>query len=300
MKIQSASIDVPGGCPNRCKFCVSELTAAQATGMLRNVLTERNGQQRVERQYLERLQFLRDNGVNTAILTGTASEPLANMQFLKWFAEMNRQMSSPFKLIEIQTSGVMLNQENLLELDNIGVKTISLSLSSLDSATNSKINGTPEKLSFEIPKVCKMIKDNDFNLRLSLNINRAGFPEFEQFQFNGSAENMFKRFLHLGADQVTFRKLYTDGSNAEQARWIESNKVEENSWLRLKEYIMANGRALQILPFGATKYSIHGLSTVIDTDCMAKDGHGETLKYVILRRNCKLYSDWSDPASLIF
>lgn len=52
--------------------------------------------------------------------------------------------------------------------------------------------------------------------------------------------------------------------------------------------------------------SLHGLSVVLDDDCMGKrdctaDGNTEeNYKYLILRPDCKLYSAWDDPASLIF
>jgi hypothetical protein len=48
------------------------------------------------------------------------------------------------------------------------------------------------------------------------------------------------------------------------------------------------------------KYSMDNMSIVVDFDCMNKKGDKKDLKYLILRRNCRLYSEWDDPASLIF
>lgn len=298
MKIQSASIDVPGGCPNRCKFCVSELTKEQATGMLENLVHEGNDPW-VRNQYLERLEFLREVGVSTAILTGTASEPVTNMDFIKWFHEMNSSISSPFRHIEIQTSGVGLDYTKLDQLDTYGVKTISLSLSSLDSDLNNEINGIPKMLRFDIHELCKHIKEQRFNLRLSLNMNKQGFPDSDCFGSIPIIRKMFVEIEDTGADQVTFRKLYSDNSVTPQAEWIRRNGITKNDWGALKDYVRMNGRQLQKLTFGAWKYSICGLSTVVDDDCMATATQ-DVLKYAILRRNCKLYSDWADPASLIF
>ena len=47
------------------------------------------------------------------------------------------------------------------------------------------------------------------------------------------------------------------------------------------------------------KSCIYDMSTVIDDDCMSQVPKDE-YKYLILRPNCKLYSRWDDPASLIF
>ena len=55
---------------------------------------------------------------------------------------------------------------------------------------------------------------------------------------------------------------------------------------------MYAGKPLGRLPYGATKYSLNGLSVVIDDDCMAKkkdvtaDG-GDTVKYLILQPDCR-------------
>jgi hypothetical protein len=46
-------------------------------------------------------------------------------------------------------------------------------------------------------------------------------------------------------------------------------------------------------------YSIWGMSTVIDDNCMNKN-ELKKLKYVILRENGKLYCQWDDEGSLIF
>lgn len=35
-------------------------------------------------------------------------------------------------------------------------------------------------------------------------------------------------------------------------------------------------------------------------DCTAEENTEENYKYLILRPDCKLYSAWDDPASLIF
>lgn len=55
------------------------------------------------------------------------------------------------------------------------------------------------------------------------------------------------------------------------------------------------------IPHGAIKYSVDGMCIVIDVDCMDKaEKTEEDYKYLILRPNCKLYSQWDDPSSLIF
>ena len=58
-------------------------------------------------------------------------------------------------------------------------------------------------------------------------------------------------------------------------------------------------RSLERLPFGALRYSVDGISTVVDDDCMNQEVK-DTLKYLILRPDCKLYTKWDDAGSLLF
>ena len=51
--------------------------------------------------------------------------------------------------------------------------------------------------------------------------------------------------------------------------------------------------------YGFIQYSVKGISTVIDDNCMSKDNIDE-IKYAILRPNGHLYSRWDDTGSLIF
>ena len=60
-----------------------------------------------------------------------------------------------------------------------------------------------------------------------------------------------------------------------------------------------NGTPIARLPYGFIQYSVNGISTVIDDNCMSKDNIDE-MKYAILRPNGHLYSRWDDKGSLIF
>jgi MoaA/NifB/PqqE/SkfB family radical SAM enzyme len=287
MQIQSLSVVVPAKrCINRCKFCVSCMREEKYPNQLEDNVPFYD---LYDSDYSKRLEFARDNGCNTVMLTGN-TEPQQNREFLRRFGTMNSALQKPFRWIEMQTTGVMLDDAFLRHLRNhVGVTTISLSISSFDSEENSVIVGMLNKLAVNIPWLCGEIKRYDFNLRLSINMTN----KFEQ-----NPEEIFRMSKSLGADQVTFRKLYTSGDN-DQSRWIESNRLSDTSYNALKSYIMENGRKLEVLPYGAIKYSIHGMGTVMDDDCMAQEVK-DSYKYLILRPNAKLYTKWDDPASLLF
>lgn len=287
MKIQSLSVVVPNKkCINDCKFCVSKMHNEDYKDQLNYNLPFYD---LYIKDYLKRLEYARDNGCNTIMLTGN-SEPQQNRQFLMMFGLLNQMLEKPFRNIEMQTTGTLLDENYLRFLRNhVGVSVISLSLSSFIDEKNAEITGMKKQI--DIEELCRLIKKYDFTLRLSLNLNRI----FNYY----SVKNIFDICKELGADQITFRILYTSGNNTPQDKWIEENKVRDDFLKQIKEYIVQNGRYLDTLEFGQKRYSVDGMSTVLDDDCMstvAKD----SLKYLILRPDCKLYSKWDDKGSLIF
>ena len=284
MQVQSLSVVAPtNGCVNNCKFCVSKLHE--------NDYGKRNKLNNAY-EFSKRLQFARDNNCNTVMLTGTG-EPLQNKKFLEYFANINISLRDPFQWIELQTSGVMLSNRNLTFLkSDIFVDTISLSISDIfDSKNNAEICGIKPKLYFDIDKLCKVIKEYDFNLRLSLNLSNV--------YNNHSPKDIFRRAKDLGADQVTLRKLYSSERNTTIDSWIKENAMEQNAFARLREFVFSNGEQLETLPFGAVKYGYDEMGVVVDEDCMSEKPK-DVYKYLILRENCRLYSKWDNKSSLIF
>jgi sulfatase maturation enzyme AslB (radical SAM superfamily) len=290
MVIQSLSVAVPAPCPNACGFCVSRMHSEDYPDQI-----EKNKPFRdlYKRDYADRLAFARDNGCNSLIFTGSG-EPLCNQRFMEEVADLNQAQGKPFRILELQTSGVGLDEEALRWLRNtIRVCIVSLSLSSVwSSERNREYNATPEKLAVDIDGLCALVKRYDFTLRLSLNMTD---------EYDGSEpRDIFVRAKALGADQLTFRKLYSSGKDTEQDEWIARHGMREDRWARIDGFIRERGRRLERLPFGAWRYSVDAISTVVDDDCMSTAMDKDEIKYLVLRPNCKLYSKWDDTGSLLF
>lgn len=292
MNIQSLSVVVPTTkCINNCAFCVAHMKVEDYKNQMDDNLPFFD---LYLKDYLKRLEFARHNGCNTVMLTGNG-EPQQNRKFLTYFGMFMQMMSDPFQWIEMQTTGVLLDNNYLRFLRNhVGVNLISLSVSSFAPETNRQIIGCPENIQLDLFDLCKRIKTYDFSLRLSVNLTS---------DFNGfNPEAFFNRCEEMGADQVTLRILYSDGDGSPQAKWVKENSCDKVTVDALSSYVRENGTVLGVLPYGATKYALRGMSVVIDDDCMAqreKDA-SENYKYLILRPDCKLYSQWEDKASLIF
>lgn len=264
MNIQSLSIVVPtkNKCVNNCKFCVSRTHTNPYSDKVSNCLKKKStflvdvDTSKIEyKDYFNRLQFARDNGCNVVILTGTG-EPTQNFPFLKFFSEVNSKLDTPFKNIEIQSTGVLLDEISLKFLRTIGVTTISLSISNIfDNEKNLNIIGCKDKLRFELIEIISLIKDYDFNLRLSLNL----VNDYDRY----TVEEVLNKCKCLGADQVTFRKLYKSKTNNKIDKWIEENS-SSIFYDKIVEYVVKNGEYLGKLPFGAPIYDIDEMSVVVD------------------------------------
>lgn len=300
MNIQSLSITVPTkGCVNKCKYCVSR---THFDTWIYDRFSANDGSDNLLLQdYKKRLRFCRDNNTNTVILTGSG-EPLQNPTFMRKFFKMNSELPNPFEWIEIQTSGVMLEKPsgfrdlrgktNLEWLREMGVTTISLSLSNIfDSDRNAEITGMSPKLKINIDTLCAKIKDIGFNLRLSLNMT----SDYDKY----SAEEIFNRANQLGADQITFRVLYHGENNTEEDKWVIANSCNSHKIREIYDYIKNIGTELDILPFGAMRFDVNGISAVIDDDCMNTSARKE-MKYLILREDARLYTKWDKKGSILF
>lgn len=285
MNIQSLSIVVPCGdhCMNNCKFCVSRMHHEDYGD---DIVSATN----IPQSYLDRMAFVREEGCNSLILTGT-TEPQQNMLFILKLLALNRKLPKPFYNIAIQTTGANMTVEDIEKLATAGVTTLALSVSSFDNEEHWNIVQTPmaaRKLT--LADLILAAKSVNMNVRLCLNLTSA----FNLY----NPKKMFEIAQFNRVDQLTFRKIYADGEN-EKTEWIRSHEYSKERFDEIINYIRENGTPIARLPYGFIQYSVHGISTVIDDNCMSKDNIDE-MKYAILRPNGKLYSRWDDTGSLIF
>lgn len=293
---QSLSICVPGKrCINQCKFCVSCMHADAYKNQMDENLPFYD---LYFEDYVKRMIFAKENDANIMMITGDI-EPLQNRHFLQTLAMINKYVlpqrgCSAFNWIEVQTSAVGFDRNCARFLRNtVGVSVLSLSLSSFDNEVNAEIVGMPKNMKVNISEVCAVAKEYDFTLRLSLNMSEKMLLSIGEGWYPTLVPAIFSKAKELGADQITFRKFYTSGNN-EQSRWIKQNAVPDGFFKVLHQYVKAEGRLIGTLPYGYNQYSVNGISTVIDEDCMNEaKAEKEASKYFVIRPDCKLYDGWN-------
>lgn len=302
-EIQSLSICCPGiKCINNCKTC----TARQHTNPYEN---KYHGSHRDAREYwddlIKRMRYAQSVGCKTVVLTGT-NEPQQDRRWLEGLYLAMKSLPEPFVNIEMQTTGAMLMLHDFVPfLKEIGVTTIAISIFSIDTEKNAEVMGRTEN-KVEVGNLCSRITSLGLNVRMCFNVTDKLLNEEWLGSTTDREEYTKKNAKYLltiaerwGADQVTFRKMWSVPGTPEHD-WIQANTEYAEDFLRIvKEIIVKDGTRIRTLPYGAAIYDYNGLSIVIDDDSMAKDESNNAIKYYIIRENGKLYCSWDSKASLI-
>ena len=294
MNIQSLSVCVPANkCINDCRFCCSKMHASD----YRDRFTDVSCYATYTGNMRKRLEYARENGCNTCMLTGN-NEPQQNKEFLRVFSEVNRSLRTPFLNIEMQTTGAFIDPDFLdFFQSSVGVTTIAVSVACLDDDENNrKMIRTADK-NLCLAAFCEEIKKRDINLRLCLNMN-DGILAHHPY----TPESVIELCSAFGADQITFRALWAPDGDTEQGRWISRHVTAKTLDFieELKADVKAGGKYLDTLEYGADRYDYHGFSVVVDEDSMSQEANKTAVKYLILRPDGHLYSKWDSRASLIF
>lgn len=302
MNIQSLSVCVPAKrCINDCKFCCSKMHG----GDYEDRFTDISSTMSYIEDMKKRLQYARDNGCNTLMLTGN-NEPQQNDNFLRVLGVVNQSLRKPFLNIEMQTSGAFIDEVKLDFLKSVGVTTVAISVACLDYANLNRDIIQTKDTHLDITRLCRWVKDRNMNLRICLNMNDFMTKEIHQLDFIPNVDEAVERVISicsmLGADQITCRALWTSEDGTEQADWIKANVTKKtfNFIKRFKELVKETGRYLDTLEYGSDRYDFRGFSTVVDEDSMAQEENKTGVKYLILRPDGHLYSKWDSKASLIF
>lgn len=297
MNIQSLSICVPAKrCINDCKFCCSKMHGADYD----DCFTSMKSYSAYAANMRKRMQYARDNGCNTLMLTGN-NEPQQNKEFLRLFSEVNNSLNNPFLNIEMQTSGAFIDDDMLAFLnDSIGITTIAISVACLDRPEINRDFIQTKDNNLNIDELCKKIKALNINLRICLNMNDHIVDCMDDSE--AAAKKIIDRCTELKADQITFRALWSVDDGTSQSIWIKENVTKKTYDCidLMKKNIKADGKYLDTLEYGADRYDYKDFSVVVDEDSMSQGENRNAVKYLILRPNGHLYSKWDSKASLIF
>lgn len=299
--IQSLSICCPsatGKCINHCKTC----TARQHTNPYQNKFDGGHyGCFEYWNDVIKRMKYAQSKGCTTVILTGS-NEPQQNRRWLEGLYLAMQSLSEPFVNIEIQTTGAFIDMDYLKFLKAIGVTTLAVSTFNIfDDEINRNIEESADK-NLSVQTLCDNAFEIGLNIRICVNLTDYALIKDNYISDNDTeiVTNILDRCAELHANQVTFRKMWSN-PNTPEHEWIKVNCVIANKVIDVINLIVPqNGKLICKLPYGAARYDYKGFSIVVDTDSMGKDEDNIALKYYIIRENGKMYSSWDSVASLVF
>ncbi len=288
MKIQTFSVVVGGNkCNAFCPYCVSKMTGSCTE--FRDDINERN--------FHKSLQFARQSGVSTILLTGKG-EPLLYPSQISRYLELISEYDFPF--VELQTNGIdlsILSRETLKEWYNLGLTTVSLSCVHWDDDKNREIFGKEYK---SLKEYVDILYSNKFFIRVNcvmLNDYIKDIARVEEFT------NICKRWgVHqftvrpvvnnIDIDNIKDEKYAIDASRKLKTyNWIKNHFIETKKLDEIRRYFEDNGTLLLELAHGARVYDYKGQNISINT-CLTRTPDPEYIRQLIFFSNGSLYFDW--------
>ena len=326
--IQSLSICCPARkCINHCATC----TARQHDNPYANKYSEGTKYDSFEywNDVIKRMKYAQSKGCTTVMLTGS-NEPQQDRHWLEGLWLAMQSLDEPFLNIEMQTTGAFIDYDYLKYLKAIGLTTLAVSVfSPFSDLGNKEIEQNPDR-NYSLQKLCDNAAKLGLNVRICINVTdfmtssyfNSDYAEEAIAEVNKHLDSSFthlrnvigdkaniisdeierilNRCSELHANQVTFRKMWSNPGTAE-AEWIHDHCKLSNIFLSaVSDIVQRKGNLICKLPYGAARYDYNGFSIVVDVDSMAKDENNINLKYYIIRENGKMYSSWDSPASLVF
>jgi hypothetical protein len=272
--IGSLQITVPAGCMNNCGFCIYRQHETIFTPLWRSDF------QRWSCEIEKRLRYA-SSRVDAIVIT-SQGEPTLNMQYIEDVLAIAKRIVPNLVHIELQTSGVGLDEAKLECLYRSGIRVISLSLPALDHDKIIEIMEVPEKFDYDPIGLSEMIQSKGFILRLSLAMTKW----FDDYSLN---DIIYQLNEFWKPDQVSFKKIY--GADDEASENYDTLFTEFSANPKV--------RHLEFLSIGIWKYSVNGIAIVWNDDCMLNQIH-EVPRYLILQPDAKLYTRWDCKASVVF
>ncbi|MGD9580247.1 MAG: radical SAM protein [Vampirovibrionia bacterium] len=267
MKARSLTISLPNyGCNKTCPYCVSKMTGylkADEENILKNL-----------RKVID---FSKRAGVLSVLFT-SKGEPLLSKSF-SFFLDIAEYFSD-FAL-EIQTNGLLLNNNIIDVLSDNGMNVIAISVDT-------------QKQLDDLKPYLKTISNKGMISRLCVNIStEIGHLTFDDL-INFSKDN--------NVSQLTFRKLTVPEfcSNTPQAEWIKNNAPDHLYTSFVDQFNKFDKRFIRKTVDNIDIYDCCGVSIIYSDYCLQESNNSEDVRSLIYAEDGHLYTSWNSPASILF
>src|SRR3989339_166617 len=207
--------------------------------------------------------------------------------------EIMQVMKSGGLLVELQTSGLHLNEDNLYYWRESGLHTLALSCVSFDDKVNSKIM-SKRGLRWDIDQIIRTARPMHYLIRVAVIMCKGGVDSIDAFL---AAANAAQK---AGVHQLTFRKMGTAQQIATKggrkiAEWINQNNTPPELPQKILRFLDEKGSDKQVVPW-ATIYSFKGMRVGVTAHMNRPDM--DIARHGVLQPNGRLYADWEGKVLL--
>lgn len=260
------------GCNKNCPYCISQMTG-----------NFKNNKNKFLRNFRTVKTTANAADVFSVLITGKG-EPLITLEKDESTFTLTLLYFNGFNL-EIQTNGILLNENTVDFLDEYKVDTIAISIDSLQ-----------ELLDFE--QIIGYIKSKDMSVRITMNLSSLSFP----------CENLTEKLLskckefdvdHFKMNPVSVPEGLEDTTQGRFISNMDMKPIERNI-STLKEICLKNEPPFGALNYGPYLYDVDGILVSSPSLCIQESHKVSDLRSLIYLQDGHLYTSWKTKASKIF
>jgi len=290
MKIQTLSIVVgSGSCDAHCPFCVSRMTGREP-GKAPDINWKRFD---VACRLAERA------GCTTAMITGKGEPTL----FQEQVAIVISALKNRFPLVELQTNGIRIARNRLLEEDGSdwmnfwvrdGLTTVGVSVVHYEKERNIEIYTPKTTWHFDLAELVKKLHGYGLSVRLCCVMLRGYIDSWERVQ-------EFIQFAkEHDVEQLTFTPVNMPAVSSDPAaeRFTSSVILAHNERGAI-EAALQEHQHVMTLPHGAKVFDVDGQNVCLNNCLNQQPTDTESLRNLIFMPDGHLYYKWDCEGAII-
>ncbi len=277
-------------CNARCPFCIAKMTPTNGVEL-------KEPEQINWRNFKIACDLAKQSGVSTCLITSKGEPTLFPKQITSYLHYM--YMNNPFPIIEIQTNGIFLaenqlSEEYLRQWYDYGLSTIAISIVHYDQEKNRQLMTPYKEKYIDIPKLIKKLHSFGFSVRLKCTLCKDYIDNIKDVQnlINFASENKVEQ---LTLCPVTLTEI---SDNEKVLEWTKNNLIKIEDRNKIKSYLDCHGNEILNLPHGAIVYDVNGQNVCL-TNCLTVDKNTEEMRQLIFFPDGHLRYSWQYPGAIL-
>lgn len=274
-------------CVNDCPICISKMTPECGIG---------NKKPEIDWEKFEKsIRIALNHNAGNVLITGKGEPTLFPGQITQYLIRLYKK---PFDRIELQTNGYMLAQGGSFDefLDvwkDLGLDVVAVSIYHYDSKMNGKAFRPKNGRYFDLPKLIEKIHSKGLSVRLSCVMLQGYVDSVEEVKklIEFAKQNGVFELSLRSADRP--KKLSNSTVARRVAAFVSKNKLSDEKFKKIKDFLDKEGTVCDMLPHGAVVYEIYGQNICLTTG-LSYDAGREEIRQLIFFPQGWLTTSWEN------